>query len=180
MYAKSKLAGEDAVRSEIEDSLIVHTNIYGWNMQQGKQSLAEWILKRFENGEAVPGFHDVTFTPILVNDLSDVILDMIGVGLKGLYHVAGSEPCSKYDFALRLAEIFGFQNALVRLASIEDSLLKAPRPKNTSLKTEKVSQELGRMMPDLNSGIRHFNRLLVSGFAARLKTLGGGGESAKI
>ena len=173
VYAESKSAGEEAVRSELERSLIVRTNIYGWNMQE-KQSLAEWILNRLESSQPVPSFYDVVFTPILVNDLSDSILDMIERQLKGLYHVAGTQPCSKYEFASRLADVFGLQNQLVQPVSIGDSLLKAPRPRNTSLQTSKVSQALGKAMPDLNSGLRRFKALRDSGFTTQLKALKGG------
>lgn len=173
VYAESKLAGEEAVRSELERSLIVRTNIYGWNMQE-KHSLAEWILNRLELDQPVPGFYDVIFTPTLVNDLSEIILDMIERRLTGLYHVAGSQPCSKYEFALQLADVFGLQKQSVQPVSIADSLSKAPRPRDTSLKTSKVSRALGRPMPGLDSGLRRFKALRDSGFITQLKALKGG------
>jgi len=172
MYAKSKLEGEKAVQDELERHLIVRTNIYGWNMQK-KQSLAEWILGRLEAGQQVPGFCDVVFTPILVNDLCEIILDMLERQLTGWYNVAGSQPCSKYQFALLLGDVFNQERRLVQSVSIEDSFLKAPRPKNTSLRTGKVSRALGRAMPDVKSGLLHFKWLRDSGFVTKLKVCSG-------
>jgi dTDP-4-dehydrorhamnose reductase len=65
-YARSKASGESAVLDEIPDALVLRTNIYGWNLQS-KHSLAEWALARLEGGEVVPGFRDVSFSPLLVN-----------------------------------------------------------------------------------------------------------------
>lgn len=87
-YAESKLAGEKAVVAELEHYLIIRTNIYGWNLQD-KTSLAEWILYQLQSGKSVPGFFDVTFAPILVNDLSEIIFEMLSTRMTGIYHVNG-------------------------------------------------------------------------------------------
>ena len=158
VYASSKLAGERAVQEEGVLSLIVRTNIYGWNIQN-KQSLAEWILATLESGQPIPGFSDAFFTPILVNHLSEILLEMIDRQLTGLYHVAGSQACSKYEFALELADLFNSNKNLIKTTSLEDSSLKAPRPRNTSLRTTKVSETIGRPMPDLRAGIQRFKAI---------------------
>ncbi|MDQ5846633.1 MAG: dTDP-4-dehydrorhamnose reductase [Acidobacteriota bacterium] len=158
VYAQSKLAGEQAVREELAESLIVRTNIYGWNVQK-KLSLAEWMLARFEAQQTIPAFEDVIFSPILVNDLSEILLNMMERRMTGLYHVTGSESCSKHQFALNLATVFGMDRQLVKATSIADSSLKAPRPRNTSLSTVKVERTLGKAMPDLLSGLKHFKAL---------------------
>ena len=158
VYAQSKLAGERAVLDEFPNTLIVRTNIYGWNVQN-KLSLAEWILSRLESNTSIPGFHDVIFNPLLVNDLSDILLMMMNRGMKGLYHVAGSDTCNKYEFALSLADVFGLDGRLIKKASIDDSVLKAPRPRNTSLNHSKIERDLGIRMPDLISGLQHFKSL---------------------
>ncbi len=172
VYARSKQAGEEAVQAAGGRYLIVRTNIYGWNAVD-KMNLAEWVLSRLEQGQVVPGFTDVTFSPILVNDLSDLILDMLERRLTGLYHVAGAESCSKYEFACQLAAIFGLDQGRVHPASEMDAGLLAPRPKNTSLQTGKVSKALEQPMPDVASGLRRFKALRDSGFAGQLKRMKG-------
>jgi len=171
VYARSKFEGESAVRSFLPSALLVRTNIYGWNMQP-KASLAEWILRRLETGLGLAGFQDVVFCPILVNDLGDLILEMLERRLTGLFHVAGSEACSKYEFAMRLAATFAFNQALVQPINIEDSQLRAPRPKNTSLSTARICGALGRPMPTVDAGLERLKTLRDSGFAARLKRAG--------
>jgi len=171
VYARSKREGEIAVRAAAPDALVVRTNIYGWNMQP-KTNLAEWILGRLEKGTEVLGFQDVVFCPILVNDLGDIILEMLERRLNGIFHVAGSQACSKYEFALRLAAVFGLDAALVKPTTIDRSDLRTPRPKNTSLCTKRIHLALGKPMPSLETGLKRMKALQDSGFAAQLKQLG--------
>lgn len=172
VYARTKLEGERVVRGNLDRSLVVRTNIYGWNAQN-KDSLAEWLLGRLESGQQVPGFQDVFFTPILVNDLAKILLNMMDQALHGVYHVAGGERCSKFEFAQRLAEAFALEKTLVVPASLHTSHLRAPRPRDTSLVTEKVSRALGMRMPDVRQGLARFKALREDGFVSKLKAYQG-------
>ncbi len=168
VYARTKLAGEKLVHDAGRKHLIVRTNIFGWNAQP-KQSLAEWILSRLESGITVPGFVDAFFNPILVNDLAGLILEMMDKNLSGLHHVAGSERCSKHEFARRLARTFGQDENLIHSASLQASTLRAPRPRDSSLNTDGICRLLGRRMPTVDEGLQHFKALRHSGFVATLK-----------
>jgi len=170
VYAESKLAGELAVLEELDRSLVIRTNIYGWNVQE-KMSLAEWMLHCLEAGQTLTGFYDIAFTPILVNDLSEIILDMMKLKLKGIFHVAGSQACSKFEFAMLLAGQFGLdRNRIQPFAAADSTELLAVRPKNTSLRTDKICTALGRLMPDINSGLKRFQEWRASGPLSQLRT----------
>ncbi len=171
-YARSKREGERSVLHHLPNVLILRTNIYGWNARS-KTSLAEWILQRLEQGQRVPGWRDVRFSPILANDLCNLILDLIEREAMGLYHVSGSEACSKYEFAKKLAETFGFDPEYIDCTSIQDARLHTPRPLDTSLQTKKIEAFLQRSMPDVRAGLQRFKELRESGFAATLIQCGG-------
>lgn len=179
VYSRSKLAAEKAVQEHVEHRLIVRTNIYGWNVQD-KFSIAEWMLGRLEDSQTLPAFQDVLFTPILVNDLSEIVLAMMKRKLAGLYHVAGSQACTKYEFAAALANVFGFDPTLIKAVSIAGSSLVAARPRKTSLQTVKACSALGRPMPDLRSGLTRFRALRDCGSVARLKALGGSAHGGDL
>ena len=169
-YAKSKLAGEQIVRMELDYGLVIRTNFYGWNAL-GQLSLAEWMLSNLEEGSPINGFYDVYFTPILVNDLADVILLMLERELTGVYHVAGSQRCSKYEFGCKLAAVFELDPRLIRPTSITEAGLVAPRSLETSLCTSKITQALAMGMPDVVSGLRRFKTLHETGYVAELQSL---------
>ena len=168
VYAKSKLCGEHRVLRHHPSTLVVRTNIYGWNVQS-KQSLAEWILQRLAERKQVPGFTDVYFAPMLVNDLAEILLAMLDRNLTGPYHVVGSERISKYEFARRLAATFGFEPGRVIATRVAQVGLRADRPLDISLSTEKVRLALGRAMPDVESGLRRFRALYDVGYPQQLK-----------
>lgn len=167
-YARSKLDAEDAVREAYPSALVVRTNFYGWNAQP-KRSLGEWVLAKLEAGGTVPGFEDVIFSPLLVNDLVGLLQSMMAAGLTGLYHAGASETCTKLDFARRVAAAFGFEASAVRPSRIADAALRAVRPRNTSLNTARLAHALGRPLPSIADGIRRFRALRDAGFAERLK-----------
>lgn len=170
VYARSKLAGEEAVRGELASALILRTNIYGWNAQE-KLSLAEWILRGLKAKQAVPGFIDVVFNPLLANDLSEIMVRMMERQLEGLYNVGSVDCCSKFEFALKLAGVFDCDAGLVRAASIGDAPLKAPRPRNTCLGIHKISEHLGEPMPTLEGSLQRFKMLRDTGFVDHLKSM---------
>jgi dTDP-4-dehydrorhamnose reductase len=167
IYAQTKLAGEKIVQKFANDYLIVRTNIFGWNPGP-KLGLAEWILKQLEKGEKVPGFSDIYFSPILTTDLAKILNEMIISDLEGLYHVCASERCSKFDFARMICRVFGKDDDLIQPTISEKAGLKAPRPKDTSLDIKKITKTLGKPMPKIMEGIRHFKQQFESGYVKKL------------
>lgn len=169
VYAKSKVLAEQVVNETLPESLIVRTNIYGWNLQD-KLSLAEWMLKNFEFGTRFQGFDDVIFSPILANDLADALAEMMARELTGTFHVAGSESCSKFAFAEKIAEVFGLDRSLVERSQVDEIPLRAKRPRNMSLNVAKVRQALGHRTPGIREGLVRFKLLRANGSVERLKT----------
>jgi len=155
VYARTKLAGEQAVFAELPDALIVRTVIYGWK-RGPEPSFAEWILSRLTAGLEVPCFEDAIFSPILVNDLGYLLMALLERGVSGICHVAAVEACTKFEFARALAKTFGFDPEQVRRASLRSADLCAPRPLNTSLDTSYAARLLGRVMPGVQSGLDGF------------------------
>jgi dTDP-4-dehydrorhamnose reductase len=76
--------------------------------------------------------------------LAEWILDF-----NGIYHVAGSERISRYDFATRVTKAFSLATDCVVPTSILEARLLAPRPLDSSLNTKKARMALGRPMPDV-------------------------------
>jgi dTDP-4-dehydrorhamnose reductase len=136
-YAKTKLLGEMPVLL-MDTGLVLRTNIIGWNVF-GKNSFAEWMLKGLIESEPLNLFSDVMFTPIHVSDLSQMISRMIDLKLSGLYHCASIDSLSKYDFGIKMAEIFNFPIDNISKISIKDANFTANRPNNMALCSAKLN-----------------------------------------
>ena len=131
--------------------------------------MAEWVLARLQSAETVPGFVDTTFAPVLANDLAAWILSLVAQGRSGIYHVASSDWCSKYQFARSIAQVFQLDASLVRESRMDASSLSAPRPRNTWLRADKLADALGYAMPTVGEGLQRFRALRDNGFFGRLK-----------
>jgi dTDP-4-dehydrorhamnose reductase len=170
VYGQTKLDGEIASMQAHPGALIARINIYGWNALP-KQSLGEWMLERLEASESFPGFTDVYFCPLLVNDFADVLFQMLEQKLQGTYHVCGSERISKFEFGVRIARVFGLDENLVKGTSVYDAPLVAKRSLDLSMATERVATAIGRRMPSADEGLRRFAELRRNGYRKELKAM---------
>ncbi len=170
VYARSKLEGERAVAEANPDAIIARVNLFGWS-PSGKRSLAEWFFNNLSAGKPVMGFIDVFFCPLLANDLAHIFLEMLQKQLYGLYHVVARDSLSKYDFGVRLANLFNFDAGLIRPTSVNDSGLAAARSPNLTLNTEKLSQALGAPPPSIQQGLNSFHHLYVENYQQRLREM---------
>ena len=168
IYGKTKLKAEQNVLSTHAHSCVVRTNIYGWN-KRDKFSLAEWMLNKLTNNEELPALKDVYFSPILVNDLAEVLFKLQERKYAGIIHIAGSEICSKLDFAYMVAEVFDLDKSLIKPVSIHELGLKAPRGKNTSLNVSKAEKILKEHLPKAKDGLVKMKKLHEEGYVEELK-----------
>jgi len=71
----------------------------------------------------------------------------------GIYHVAGRDHLSLYEFALITAEVFNLNPDLIE--PVPDSFFSdlAPRPRDTSFDTKKIETELKVKPTPVRSGL---------------------------
>ena len=160
-YGLSKLRGEQEVLNK-EGSLVLRTNIFGWNIQN-KKSLGEWILYELLSNRKIQSFQDAYFSSIYTFELARIIHIAINKNLSGIFNCASSDSCSKYEFALKIADRFGLNRELVSPISIDDFGFKAKRGKNLSLNVNKIRDALDYDIPSVDKSIDAFYRDYKSG-----------------
>ena len=155
-YGLSKYEGELEVFKK-ENALVFRTNIFGWNIQN-KKSLGEWILGELKAKQRINGFKDAYFSTIYTMELARVIDISIKKDLTGLYNCGGLDPCSKYEFGLKIADCFGLDKTLITPISIDDSNFKAKRGKNLTLNVNKLQKGFDYRLPTINHSVEAFYR----------------------
>jgi dTDP-4-dehydrorhamnose reductase len=170
VYAETKLGGEKSVAQANPDALIARVNFYGWSMT-GKRSLAEWFVSNLAAENPIQGFSDVLFCPMMVLDLVDTLMEAVAKDLKGLYHVVGAQPMSKFEYGRRIAREFGFDEALLTPVSVDSAGLKAVRSHNLTLNTEKLVSALGYPLPGFDSGLKRFHDQYLAGYPEFIRSL---------
>ena len=169
-YGRSKLKGEKMVTQVHPQCTIIRTNIFGWNAQR-KLSLAGWFLDRLERGVNTPGFSNVFFSPILVNDLIDRLIQLLKTTHSGIIHLAGADCISKYEFGRELAVIFQLDPELVDPVSSENAGLKAPRAERLCLRSEHIERVLGSNPVSVREGLHRLKSLREEGYVDRLRRM---------
>ena len=162
-YARSKLAGELAVSVASPGALIARINLFGWS-RTGSRSLAEFFVNRLASGQAVGGFTDVHFSPLLANYLAQLLLLAGCSTISGVRHFASRDGISKYGFGRMIAEAFGFDPDLVVPTVSDDMGFAAARPKNLTLDATCVAKELNLVLPTVREGIHDLRHLEQTGY----------------
>lgn len=175
VYARTKLAGEQAVAAANPQAIIARVNLFGWSLR-GNRSLAEFFFTNLSQGRSVMGFTDVFFCPLLANHLARIFLEMLRLDLHGLYHVVGSQCLSKYQFGLEIARRFGLDENLIQPASVFDGGLRAARSPNLTLSNARLVNALQTrsqmMIPSLSTGLDDFYTLYQQGYPQLLHSIG--------
>ena len=152
IYAKSKMLGEELISKNLENYVIIRTNFYGFHKQD--KFLFNWILSKLKNNETFTGFNDVFFNPLEVTNLSKMIYELSEKNFCGILHLSSDEIFSKFEFAIKISEFFGFDSNLIKKASIDELGLNAKRPKNTTLVNNKAKNLLDTKIQKLDSWLR--------------------------
>jgi dTDP-4-dehydrorhamnose reductase len=166
-YAQSKLAGETAVRRAYPEVLIARVVFYGWSIS-GKRSLAEFFFNNLSQGKRCNGFTDSIFSPLYVRDLADLLLEALVKQFTGTYHFFAAESLSKYDFGVKIARCFGFDESLITPIQTAQGDLPTRRSLNLSANTEKLRTALGHDLPGIDEGVERLFKDDQKGLRKRL------------
>lgn len=152
-YGKSKLASENVLLASDQPFVIARTMVLYGYAPEVKPNFALWLIQSLEKGTPVRVVDDQIGNPTLVDDLAFGLLKAVELGRTGIYNVAGREIVNRYEFALRLAKVFGFDPKLI--TPIKTSTLRQPaaRPLKSGLITLKAEVELGFKPSTMEEGL---------------------------
>ena len=146
-YAKTKLDAELAIINSDIDYLICRTAVlYGWNKE--KLNFVTWVLKKLQNNERINIVTNQINNPTYVRNLAEIILKLIEKKASGIYHTAGDDALSRYEIAIKCAEVFEHDKKLINPIGSMNQV--AIRPKNASLNVAKLKSFLGSELKSLS------------------------------
>lgn len=136
-YGFTKLKGEEQIQNICSDYIIARTSVlYGIH----KPNFVTWMISELEKNKAISIVKDQIISPTHTLDLSEQIFVLLEEDAHGIFHTAGGEIVSRFDFAVQTANLFGFNAALVHPALMEDMTWIAKRPRNSSLDVSKIAE----------------------------------------
>jgi dTDP-4-dehydrorhamnose reductase len=160
VYGKTKLAGEEAVRANCTNHMIIRTAwVYG---VQGKGNFVKTMLRLGAQRDEVRVVTDQIGAPTWAKDLALAIAQLapkLTPETAGTYHYTNSGVCSWYDFAIAIfeeARELGVPLKIQRVVPIstEEYPTPAQRPPFSVLSLQKTTALLGAVPPYWRASLR--------------------------
>ena len=156
IYGASKQAGEEAVRSCLEQHLILRTS---WVFGAHGHNFVKTMLRLARQRDALSVVNDQIGCPTYAGSIAEVLLELAARHARGehiawgLYHYGGQPACSWYDFAVeifRQAEAGGLLSRQPQVTPISSAQYPTParRPAWSVLDCTRFEQAFGLEAPD--------------------------------
>lgn len=152
-YGKSKLASENALITSGITYAIVRTMIIYGTGKNLRPNFAVWLINMLSKKQPVKIVDDQFGMPTMVDDLAWGLLKIVDLDKSGIYNICGSEYLSRYEFAVKLAGVFGYDENLIMPIKTSDLNQAADRPMNSSFILLKAETDLGIKPLNVTDGL---------------------------
>jgi len=162
-YGLTKLAAERAIGEEGGHYAILRTSvIYGPWEARLKENFALWIIRNLKEGRGIRLVVDQISSPTLNLNLARMVRETVERRIESVFHVAGDEAVSRYEFGIRLAETMGLDTSLITQSLTSQMNWVARRPKNSSLNVDSVKALFRERSLRLSEALRELRSELSS------------------
>lgn len=145
-YGWQKTEAERGVLSADPRNLVIRTSgAYGWQWEA--KNFVLQVRKNLSEGRPMRVAGDLRYNPTYVENLAEITAELVAAGAGGIFHVVGAEEIARDEFARRAAKAFGLDAALIETVSADEFKSPTRRPKQSSLRTEKVRRAVPRVPP---------------------------------
>lgn len=153
VYAVTKHAGELEVIGTNPSALIARVNFVGRSPMQ--KSLFDFFQQNLTARNPIQGYSNLYFTPLWVTETVRAIIDLVSKSEFGIFHVAGSNRISKYEFGCLVADRLNIERSFIE--PIEFMNLKGTplRSLDLSLSNEKL-KKTGIELQEINESLKTF------------------------
>jgi len=141
-YGRSKLEAENVLRGALHPYSIIRGSVLYGDPLNAKSNFFAWVYDSLSQNKNINVVTDQTSNPAWLPSLSDAIMKMILLNGEGVYHFGSDDYLNRYDFAVLIATVFGFDTDLITPATSDSMSFIGRRPVHSGLKTKKISEKL--------------------------------------
>jgi len=152
-YARSKMAAENLISASNLEHIMARTQVLYGSGNKVKLNFATWVISRLSHKKNINVVSDQIGNPTYIDDLSDSLFQLLKKEEFGLFHISGSQVINRYEFAKKIAEVFGLDGTLIERISTKDLKQAAPRPMNSSFIIDKLVNKIDWEPGDVVSGL---------------------------
>lgn len=138
VYGKSKLLGENRIRRNCYNHLILRTS---WLFGENGPNFIRTILGMAKKGRPLRVVNDQKGSPTYTKDLAAHTLKLIAAGCRSTYHLTNSGACTWFELASKAIEWAGIKNLPIDPVSTSEFPRPAPRPANSVLSNARLKQD---------------------------------------
>lgn len=158
VYGMHKARAECVVLERCPDALVCRLPLLFGPASPLSGSFVQGMIAAIEQGRTVQAFVDEWRTPVSSWDVADFFAMHLDAGVSGLLHLGGAERLSRYEFALRWAEVSGVDGDRVVACSSADVPMAAARSRDVSLDSSRA-RPLGYSPGCLVESLRRLSRV---------------------
>jgi dTDP-4-dehydrorhamnose reductase len=156
VYGQSKLLGEQEASNLAGDYCTVRTSvIFGWGREY-RPNIATWLLDRLAKAQSLNIINGQFASPTFSTHLAKMLLDVTLRRITGTIHLAGTDRINRYEFAVKLAQEFGYDTKLLVPTLTEAANWYAKRPADSSLNVERATHLLNIKPIGIDDELRAF------------------------
>ena len=142
VYGRTKLEAENFLKENSKDSLIIRTNVLYDYVSESPASFLNWVVKSLQDDKKINVVDDQWNNPTWTNSIAIAIDKAIKFELNGLIHWGDNDYLSRYDFAIKIAEIFQLNKKLIKPIKTAELNQIAPRPLKGGLNMDRAKNIL--------------------------------------
>ncbi len=150
-YGWAKATAEEIVADLCPQGSIVRTSLIYGSDPPDPRTL--WVVDSIRQRQPLTLFTDELRCPVWVEQLAAALLEMASGEHTGIWHLAGPQSLSRYDFGQRLARFYGLDPAGITSGLSRDSGLH--RPRDCRLDTSKAQAELASPLWGVDEVLAH-------------------------
>jgi len=132
VYGRHKLEVEEGLLKFSRDALILRTAVVFGREHQGK-NFVYTMRRMLGSGRTMQVPMDQISSPTYAQSLAEYSVRLALQGERGVFNVVGADTLSRYEFALKAAEVFGWNPDLIQPVSSDQLHQKARRPLRAGL-----------------------------------------------
>lgn len=151
-YGRSKLAGELAVQSLMEQFFIVRIS---WVFGKNGNNFVKTMLRLAETRTELNVVSDQIGSPTYTADLAPLLCDMVQTEKYGVYHVTNEGTCSWAEFAEAIFELAG-KKVIVHPIPTSEYPTRAVRPLNSRMSKDCLEENGFSQLPHWKAALEDY------------------------
>jgi dTDP-4-dehydrorhamnose reductase len=160
-YGKTKYLGELEVTNHSSYYAILRLSLLYGRGNGMRLNHFETLERSAKQSTRMSLFVDQYRTPLFIDDVVATVVRLLAdKSLKGLFHLGGPEKMSRYQFGKVFQQLVRSPSDLLVEDSLANATFLAPRPKDCSLRSDKLVKATGIALTGVEAGL---TRLLSNG-----------------